>query len=46
MAMRELRPRRLRHDYRVLPYVSKPGAPATTAASFVTQDRDPGLHAV
>ncbi|MFI0463706.1 MULTISPECIES: alkaline phosphatase D family protein [Saccharopolyspora] len=39
-------PNLVRADYRVLPYVSSAGAPAATAASFVTQDRDPGLHAV
>ncbi|MER7079933.1 alkaline phosphatase D [Saccharopolyspora kobensis] len=39
-------PEQVRADYRVLPYVSKPNAPVTTAASFITQDRDPGLHAV
>jgi alkaline phosphatase D len=34
----------LRTDFRVLPYVSNPGAPATTAASFVVEDRDRTLH--
>jgi alkaline phosphatase D len=34
----------LRTEFRVLPYVSNPGAPATTAASFVVEDRDRTLH--
>jgi alkaline phosphatase D len=34
----------LRSDFRVLPYVRTPDAPASTAASFVTEDRDPSLH--
>ncbi|GAA2796696.1 alkaline phosphatase D family protein [Crossiella cryophila] len=34
----------LRADFRTLPYVTKPDAPATTAASFVVRDREPGLH--
>jgi alkaline phosphatase D len=36
---------RLRADMRVLPYVSSPGAPATTGASFVIEDGRPGLQA-
>ncbi|OXM73804.1 MULTISPECIES: alkaline phosphatase D family protein [Amycolatopsis] len=36
----------LRADYRILPYVSRPGAAAETAASFVVTDRDPSLHRV
>lgn len=36
----------LRSEFRILPYVRTPNAPATTAASFVTEDRDPTLHAV
>lgn len=31
-------------DFEVLPYVSTPGAPAYTRASFVIEDRVPGLH--
>ena len=31
-------------DFEVLPYVSRPGAPAYTRASFVVEDRVPGLH--
>ncbi len=33
-----------RTDIRVLPYVSRPGAPAETAASFVIEDGHPGMH--
>jgi alkaline phosphatase D len=36
----------LRADFRVLPYVSKPGAPVETRASFVVTDREPALHPV
>ena len=31
-------------DFRVLPYVTVPGAAAHTRASFVIEDRQPGLH--
>ena len=31
-------------DFDVLPYVSRPDAPAYTRASFVIEDRVPGLH--
>ncbi|MGX6604678.1 alkaline phosphatase D family protein [Micromonosporaceae bacterium Da 78-11] len=31
-------------DFRVLPYVTTPGAPAHTRATFVIEDRVPGLH--
>jgi alkaline phosphatase D len=34
----------MRSDFRILPYVRSPDAPATTAASFVTEDRNPTLH--
>ncbi|WHT18849.1 alkaline phosphatase D family protein [Crossiella sp. CA-258035] len=37
-------PGELRADFRTLPYVTKPDAPAETAASFLVQDREPGLH--
>ncbi|WP_093150343.1 alkaline phosphatase D family protein [Saccharopolyspora antimicrobica] len=37
-------PDELRADYRVLPYVSKPGAPVETLASFVIEDGKPGLN--
>ncbi|MFF7444773.1 MULTISPECIES: alkaline phosphatase D family protein [unclassified Streptomyces] len=32
-----------RADFKMLPYVTTPGAPITTAASFVTEVGDPGL---
>ncbi|MFF8376319.1 alkaline phosphatase D family protein [Streptomyces sp. NPDC015661] len=32
-----------RADFRTVPYVTRPGAPVTTAASFVTEAGDPGL---
>ena len=38
--------REMRADYRTVPYVSAPGAPVQTAASFVLQDRIPGLNRV
>ncbi len=38
-----LTPEVWRADYRVVPYVSQPGAPADTRASFVTQAGSPGL---
>lgn len=31
-------------DFRVVPYVQKPGAPAETRAGFVIEDRKPGLQ--
>jgi len=33
----------LRADYRVLPYVTRPGAPIATRASFVSHRDRPGL---
>ena len=33
-----------RADMRILPYVSRPGAPATTGAAFVIEDGRPGLQ--
>jgi alkaline phosphatase D len=33
-------------DFRVLPYVSRAGAPVHTSASFVVPDRDPALYAM
>jgi alkaline phosphatase D len=36
-------PAQCRADFRVLPYVSVPGAPITTRASFVVQNGVPGL---
>ncbi|MFG2003832.1 alkaline phosphatase D family protein [Spirillospora sp. NPDC048911] len=35
---------RWRSDFRVLPYVTKPGAPISTRASFVVEDRRPGVQ--
>ncbi|HYF73259.1 MAG TPA: alkaline phosphatase D family protein, partial [Nocardioides sp.] len=34
----------LRADFTTLPYVQRPGAPARTAASYVVEDRNPGLQ--
>ncbi|MEV4407397.1 hypothetical protein AB0J66_34950 [Actinoplanes sp. NPDC049598] len=31
-------------DFRVVPYVTTPGAPVRTRATFVIEDRVPGLH--
>jgi alkaline phosphatase D len=31
-------------DFRVVPYVTRPGAPVHTRATFVIEDRVPGLH--
>jgi alkaline phosphatase D len=36
----------MRADFRVLPYVSRPGAGVRTGASFVVPDRAPALHAM
>lgn len=33
-----------RSDFRVLPYVTRPGAPVSTRASFVIEDRKPGVQ--
>ncbi|WP_328344086.1 alkaline phosphatase D family protein [Micromonospora sp. NBC_00421] len=37
-------PAQLTADFMVLPYVSRAGAPAYARASFVVEDRVPGLH--
>ena len=37
-------PDQLQADFRVVPYVHQPGAPAHTRATFVIDDRVPGLH--
>ncbi|MQA84865.1 MAG: alkaline phosphatase [Streptosporangiales bacterium] len=37
-------PGEFRADYRVVPYVQRTGAPATTRASFVVEDGRPGLN--
>ncbi|MFC4003429.1 alkaline phosphatase D family protein [Prauserella oleivorans] len=36
---------RWRSDFRVLPYVTRPGAPISTRASFVVEDGRPGVQA-
>ena len=38
----DLRPKELRADFRVVEYVSRPGAPIRTRASFVVEDGQPG----
>jgi alkaline phosphatase D len=38
----DLTPKQLRADFRVVDYVSKPGAPVRTRASFVVEDGQPG----
>ncbi|MGH8999388.1 MAG: alkaline phosphatase D family protein, partial [Acidimicrobiia bacterium] len=40
----DVTPRRWRTDFRVVPYVSRPGAPVTTRASFVVEDGRAGAH--
>ncbi|MGW3627575.1 alkaline phosphatase D family protein [Streptomyces sp. NPDC000880] len=35
---------RWRSDFRVVPYVTKPGAPISTRASYVVEDRRPGVQ--
>ncbi|MFI9765806.1 alkaline phosphatase D family protein [Streptomyces sp. NPDC052415] len=37
---------RARADFKTVPYVTTPGAPVTTAASFVTEAGEPGLRPV
>jgi alkaline phosphatase D len=39
----EVTPSAWRSDYRVVPYVSQPGAPISTRASFVTENGKPGV---
>jgi phosphodiesterase/alkaline phosphatase D-like protein len=39
-------PDELRADFRVVPFVSQPGADVRTGASFVVPDRAPALHAM
>lgn len=41
-----LSPEQFRADYRVVPYVSRPGAPVFTRASFVVEDGEPGAQLV
>jgi alkaline phosphatase D len=38
----ELKPRELRADFRVVEYVSRPGSPVSTRASFVVESGAPG----
>jgi alkaline phosphatase D len=38
----DLQAKQLRADFRVVEYVSKPGAPIRTRASFVVEDGQPG----
>jgi alkaline phosphatase D len=40
----ELTPAQCRADYRVVEYVSRPGAPVATRASFVVENGKPGLQ--
>ena len=35
---------RWQSDFRVLPYVQQPGAPVGTRASYVVEDRVPGVQ--
>jgi alkaline phosphatase D len=37
-------PDELRADFRGLEYVTRPGSPIHTKASFAVEDRSPGLH--
>jgi len=34
-----------RNDFRVVPYVDTPGAPISTRATYVVEDRHPHVHA-
>ena len=40
----EATPERLVADYRVVPYVTRPGAPVVTRSTFVVEDGRPGLQ--
>jgi alkaline phosphatase D len=42
--MTRMTPGSLSADFQVVPYVTRPGAPVYTRASFVVEDRVPGLH--
>jgi alkaline phosphatase D len=37
-------PQECRNDFRVVPFVLQQGAPVSTRASFVVQDRIPGIQ--
>ncbi len=39
-----IQPALMTANFRVLPYVTSPGAAAHTRATFVIEDRSPGLH--
>ncbi len=39
----DITPEQWRSDYRVVPYVSRPGAPVETRASFVVEAGQPGV---
>ena len=40
----ELTPKTLRADFRVVEYVTRPGSPIKTRASFVVEDGRPGAQ--
>ena len=40
----DLKPKEMRADFRIVEYVSKPGAPIRTRASFVVEDGRPGAQ--
>ena len=40
----EVTPESCRADFKVLPYVTTPGAPISTRTSFVTEAGNPGLQ--
>jgi len=40
----ELTPTQWRTDYKVVPYITRPGAPVRTDASFVVESDNPGLQ--
>ncbi|MFD0852328.1 alkaline phosphatase D family protein, partial [Actinomadura adrarensis] len=35
---------RWKGDFRVLPYVTRPGAPVSTRATYIVEDRKPGVQ--
>ena len=41
-----LTPEEWRTDYRIVPYIKRPGAPVRTAASFVIEDGNPTAHQI
>ena len=44
--LHEITPETWRADYRTVPYVTRPGAPVQTRASFVVESDRPGLNRV